>query len=196
MARATDRRLEYKVEVDWANLPKHTNSLEGIADEVVSLRFRREKSSHRGISRFRLLRQLVAFCVNQECLEEISELPQLETLYISQLSATDVRCLGRCRSLRHLVIKHGTKIPCLSWVPALPPLDSLLLENLKKVEDISSIESLPSLKAFGFEGSIWATQRVASFQPIAHLPRLDCQWFAQIDEYGSIRTAIKARTGG
>ena len=173
MTYAANCRLEYKVEIDWTSLPKHTNTLEGIPENVESMRFRREKRSHRGISHFTCLRQLVAFCVNQECLEEISNLPQLETLYLDQLTATDIGCLGRCRSLRHLVIKGGTKIPSLSWIPTLPPLESFLLENVKKLCDISGIESLSSLRAFGFEGSMWSTQRVASFQPITQLPHVE-----------------------
>lgn len=238
-----NRRQHYKVEVDWSAFGKHTNTLAGIRNDIESLRFRREKQSHRGLSRFTRLRQLLAFCVNQEVLEEIADLPQLETLYISELTATNLHCLGKCRNLRHLIIKTGTKIPSLAWVEELPALNSLLLEHLKLVTDITAVQSLSTLTAFGFEGSIWTTQRVDSFQPIVSLqrlealfltncrpaqsglqplhqmhhlryletaafysdaeflalrealPQLECEWFDQIDKYGSIKAAIKARTG-
>jgi Leucine-rich repeat (LRR) protein len=244
MSQTVNRRIQYNVEVDWKALPAHTDTLEGISDDVVSLRFRREKRSHRGISRLKELRQLVAFCVNQECLEELSQLPQIEMLYLSQLSATDLGCLSKCRSLRHLVIKGGTKVSSLSWLEGLPPLQSLLLEHLKLINDIAAVKAIPSLTAFGFEGSMWTTQPVESFQPITQLPNLEalfltncrpksdglrplgqirplqyleiagffpdaeflalrqdnpalqCQWFEQIDKYGSIKAAIKGRTGG
>ena len=39
--------------------------------------------------------------------------------------------------------------------------------------DISAVQALPSLKAFGFEGSIWTIQKVDSFQPISILPQLE-----------------------
>src|SRR5271168_5084677 len=117
-------RVRYRVEVDWQSLAQHTDNLEGVPDDVESLQFRRDKSSHRGISRLRHLRQLVAFCVNQEFLEEISELPKLETLYISQTTATDFRCVGRCRTLCHLTIKGGGKVSSLAWIEDLPPLRS------------------------------------------------------------------------
>jgi hypothetical protein len=235
------RRLKYNVEVDWKAFPQGTNALDCVADNVETLRFHREKNSHRGISRLLRLRRLVAFCVNQECVEEIADLPLLETLYMMQLTAVDLRCLGRCRALRHLVIKGGAKIPSLSWLRDLPPLDSLLLENLRLVTDISDVQALQSVNALGIEGSMWTTQRVNSFQPIAQLPRVEaffltgcrpiadglqplfhlhrlryleiagrfpdadflalrnalpqltCDWFQEIDQYGSIKASIKAR---
>jgi hypothetical protein len=173
MPHAVNIRLQYNVEVDWKTLPPHTNTLAGITPDVESLRFRREKNSHLGISKFTRLRRLVAFCVNQDCLEEIAELPNLQFLYVSEMTAANLDCLGRCRTLRHLTLKGGTKVPSLSWLSSLPPLDSLLLEHFKQVTDLSAIGVLPSLKAFGIEGSMWTTQKVDSFRPIALLPQLE-----------------------
>ena len=51
MSYPANRRLQYKVEVDWTLLPQHTNTLAGVAADVEVLRFRRETKSHRGISR-------------------------------------------------------------------------------------------------------------------------------------------------
>lgn len=236
------KRVQYNVDVDWSTLPRHTNTLTGISPDVESLRFRREKSSHRGISQFTRLRRLVAFCVNQDFLEELSQLPNLEFLYISEMTAPDPECLKHCERLRHLVIKGGTKVHSLSWLSLLPPLESLLLEHFKQTTDLCPLESLSGLKAFGFEGSMWTTQRVDTFIPITRLPHLEalfltncrpkfdglaplmqlhhlryleiaafypdadflavrralpnleCEWFQQIDKYGSIKAAIKART--
>ena len=237
---ATNRRLEYNMAVDWRSLPSHTNTLVDVASDAEELRFRREKNSHRGISRLIHLRKLVAICVNQDFLEEISQLPLLEFLYIDQTTAANADCLGRCKKLRQLVIVGGTKFPSLSWLQSLPPLDSLRLENFKQITDLSPISTLTSLRAFGIEGSMWTTQRVNSFRPITVLPRLEalflancrpvadgleplqrltqlrfleiaafypdseflklrhalpdleCDWFQYIDQYGSIKAAIKA----
>lgn len=237
-----NRRLAFRVEVDWPALPPHTSSLVGVDPGTESLRFRREKNSHRGISRFSRLRQLVAFCVNQDCLEAIADLPNLEMLYVSEMSADDPSCLARCRSLRNLVIKGGTKIPSLDWLSRLPPLQSLLLENFKLVADLSAVAAQGGLKAFGLEGGMWAAQRIESFRPLRSLlalealfltncrpksdgllplhqlsnlryleiaafypdeeflalrraiPDLACDWFGEIDKFGSIKAAIKSRT--
>jgi hypothetical protein len=137
------------------------------------MRFRREKNSHRGISRLTRLRTLFASCVNQDFLEEISQLPLLESLYIDQTSATSADCLKHCKKLRHLVIVGGTKFSSLSWLSALPPLDTLLLQNFKRVTDLSPVGELTSLRAFGLEGSMWTTQRVDSFRPLTMLPHLE-----------------------
>lgn len=236
---AASRRLEYNVAVDWRSLPSQVNTLVGVNSDTEELCFRREKNSHRGIFRLTHLRKLAASCVNQEFLEEISQLPLLESLYIDQTSATSADCLGRCQKLRHLVIAGGTKFPSLSWLQVLPPLDSLRLVNFKQITDLSPLGALASLRAFGMEG-MWTTQRVDSFRPLTMLPRLEalflancrpvadgleplhrltqlryleiaafypdaeflrlrsalpeleCHWFQDIDQYGSIKAAIKA----
>ena len=241
MSPTINRRFDYKVELNWNMTPPHMNTLAGVALETKELRFRREKNSHRGISRLTQLRSLIAFQVNQEFLEEICELPLLELLYVDQLSAADAQCLGRCQNLRHLILKGGTKISSLAWLHLLPPLDSLMLENFKRVTDLSIIGTLTSLRALGLEGSMWTTQRVDSFRPIAELsnlealflancrpardgleplhlipqlryleiaaffpdadflklhsalPDLECDWFQQIERYGSIRNAIRTQ---
>lgn len=235
---AINHRLEYMV--DWKAIQLHTNTLVGVAADMKELRFRREKNSHRGISRLTKLRTLAAFCVNQDFLEEISHLPLLEALWIDQTSATSADCLERCKKLRHLIITGGTKISSLSWLQTMPPLDSLRLENFKQITDLSPIGALTSLRAFGMEGSIWTTQRVDSFRPLTLLPSLEalfltncrpvadgleplqqltrlrrleiaaffpdaeflrlrdalpdleCAWFQHIDQYGSIKAAVKA----
>ena len=179
MSHVPNRRVQYNVEADFKAFGSHTDTLVGVDPGVESLRFRREKNSHRGISNFKRLRRLLAFCVNQDCLEEISAIPLLQTLYVSEMTATNLECLGRCRGLRHLIIKGGTKVPTLSWFSALPQLDSLLLEHFKLVRDLSALHALPSLKAFGFEGSMWATQHVDSFRSITLLPHLEALFLAK-----------------
>ncbi len=174
-----NRRIQYKVEVDYTELP-HTNTLDGVSADVEVLRFRREGNSHRGISRLTKLHTLVAFCVNQECLEEIAELPNLTTLHIPETTASSADCLSKCRRLRHLIIKGGTKFKSLAWMASLPPLESLLLEHFKLISDISAIECLPSLTAFGFEGSMWATQRIENLRPAARLPNLEALFLTNL----------------
>jgi len=166
-------RIEYGIGIDWSSFPEFAKTIEGVPLEIESLRFYRERRSHRGISRLSRLRLLIAGGVNQECLEEISELSRIETLYLEQLTATDLGCLRRLRNLRQLIISGGTKIPTLSWLAELPPLRALALGNLKRVTDISAIEVLPSLRAFGFEGSMWTTQRVDSLEPLISLRNLE-----------------------
>lgn len=173
MANLESIRRSYRVEPDWENLPEHTNSLEGISRQVQRLRFRREKNSHRGLREFRELKELVIFCPNQEAIDEIAHLQNLEFLYIDDTRAKDLAALTGCRSLRHLTIKGATQVTELNWVVDLPPLESLAIENFKKITDISPLGNLKSLKAVGVEGSIWATQKVVTFAPLSELLNLE-----------------------
>lgn len=172
MPTTINHRLQYNVTVDMEALRPHTDTLDGVSPDVTFLRFRREKNSHRGISKLTQLRTLLIFCANQESLEEISTLPSLETLYVSETNATNLDCLGKCRTLRHLIIDSGTKITSLEWLALLPPLESLLLVNFKRITDLSGIGAQSTLKAFGFEGSMWTTTQVENFEPIADLKSL------------------------
>lgn len=238
-----NERLSYGVNVDWKSLPEHKFTVEGLPNDISSLRFRRVKNSHRGIGRFHNLELLVAFCVNQDCLDEIATLPRLHTLHIDEISATDLTPLQRCRSLRRLIIKGGTKVQTLDWVKGLPPLEAFLIEHFKLVRDLSPLTALRSVRAIGIEGSMWTTQKVNTFLPLTELskleavfiancraeqdslkpfhvlrqlnilqapgfypdadflalrsalPQLRCDWFGEIDCYGSIKAAIKARVG-
>jgi len=164
-----NERLTYGLNVDWKSLPQHQSTVEGLSDEISSLRFRRVKNSHRGIGRFHNLELLVAFCVNQDCLDEISTLPRLRTLHIDEISATDLTSLQRCSSLRRLIIKGGTKVPTLNWVQQLPPLEAFLIEHFKLVRDLSPLTALRTVRAIGIEGSMWTTQKVNTFLPLAEL---------------------------
>ena len=166
-------RHRYRIEPDWNDLPEHSNTLQGVPRSEVRLRFRREKNSHRGLREFTELKELVIFCPNQDAIEEIGQLQSLEFLYIDETRATDLSALAGCRSLRYLTIKGGTQVPSLMWVANLPPLESLLLENFKKLTDITPLVSLSTVKALGIEGSMWTQQKVDSFTPLSGISQLE-----------------------
>ncbi|MBX7245300.1 MAG: hypothetical protein K1X53_07360 [Candidatus Sumerlaeaceae bacterium] len=157
---------------DWPRLPPILKSLDGIPEIATELHFMREKSSHRGIHRLKKLRNAWLINVNQEFLEEISEVQQLQLLHIHQTTATDLTPLRKLRKLRRLIIRGGTKVLNLDWVHGLSPLESLAIENFKRVEHLDPLGELKSLIGLGIEGSMWTAMRVASLAPLAHLTRL------------------------
>ena len=165
-------RIEAGIGFDWDLLPPYQTSLFGLPEDAEELRFRRERKSHRGIRRFRSLRRLWLHSVNQEFLEEVSELPAVEMLLIDRLTATDLRPLRSLRRLRRLIIEGGTKINDLDWVAELPPVEALAIENFKRVSELEPLASLTGLSALGVEGSTWTMMRVASLAPLARLKRL------------------------
>lgn len=164
------RREEYGVGVDQKKFLNHFETIDEIPPDATVLRFRRRADSHRGISRFQKLTALLAFCVNQDFLDELTLLPSLTTLCIEGLTAADLQPLDRCVNLRRLMIMGGTRVPSLDWVTRLPQLDALLIQNFKLVTDISPLTSLQAVRALGIEGSMWTAQRVETLEPLKALP--------------------------
>jgi len=169
MAFSQQDRIDADVSFDWSSLPAHRTSLVDLPHDTTELRFRREGSSHRGIHRFRKLRRVWLYSVNQEFLEELAEVPAIEQLFIDGTTATDLTPLHRLRQLRRLVINGGTKIQSMDWVVGLSRLEALAIENFKRVLHLDPLASLTSLTALGIEGSIWTRMRVATLAPLSGL---------------------------
>jgi hypothetical protein len=165
-------RIHAGISFDRSLLPPHRTSLVDLPSGSTELWFRRDRSSHRGIHRFGRLRRLWLYSVNQEFLQELADIPAIEQLFIDGLTATDVTPLQRLRHLRRLVLIGGTKIESLDWLAGLAPLETLALENFKRVFDLGALASHTSLTALGVEGSIWTRMRVVTLAPLAGLYRL------------------------
>lgn len=160
-------RIDAGISFHWNSLPPVHSSLADISHDAVSLRFRREDSSFRGISRFIRLRRLWADSVNQKFLDELATIPTLEWLFIDGTTAIDLTPLHQLRQLRRLVITGGTKIPNMIWLVGLPPLEALAVENFKLVRDLDPIATLANLRTLAIEGSMWTKMRVTSIAPLA-----------------------------
>ena len=169
MALSHQDRIDAGVGFDWDNLPPCQTKLDEVPSDAQELRFHRERSSHRGIQRFKNLRRLWVYGVNQDFLEEIVQLPDVQSLYIQGLTATDLTLLGQLPRLRRVILTQGTKIPNLDWVASLPHLESLSLEGSKQVFHLDPLASLTKLSALGIEGSTFTPMRVASLAPLSGL---------------------------
>jgi hypothetical protein len=169
MAFSHQDRIDAGVSFDWSSLPAHRTSLVELPHDATELRFRRDGSSHRGIHRFNRLCRVWVYSVNQDFLEELADIPTIEQLFIGGTTAVDLTPLQRLRQLRRLVINSGTKIQSMDWVAGLPPLESLAIENFKRVLHLDPLVSLTSLTALGIEGSIWTRMRVSTLAPLSGL---------------------------
>ncbi|MBI3875631.1 MAG: hypothetical protein HY300_06660 [Verrucomicrobia bacterium] len=169
MAFDHQERIDAGVSFDWSSLPTHRTSLADLPPDANELRFRRNGSSHRGVHRFRELRRLWLYSVNQEFLEELADVPTVEHLFIDGITATDLTPLRKLRRLRRLVLIGGSKIQSMDWVVELPPLETLAIENFKRLSHLDALEALTSLSALGVEGSMWTRMRVASLGPLSCL---------------------------
>ena len=130
---------------------------------------RREKTSHRGISKHRHLRELCAFSVDQAFLEEICQLDQLEYLELGwPVTAKDLSPLRNLKLLRYLAIDTPGAIADFTPILEIPGLDSLSIVNAKQLRDIGWLRPLKKrLRVLGVEGSISTTQNIATLDPLA-----------------------------
>ena len=156
------------------------SSLGEVLDTVQELRFRREVRSHRGLHRLKSLRRVWLYAVNQDCLEEVVQLPGVELLVMDGVTASDLSPLAAMRALRYLGVNGGTKVTSLYWVVDLPPLQSLALENFKRVVDLGPLSALTTLTALGFEGSIWMRMTPRTLAPLRGLRALQSLFLTNV----------------
>jgi hypothetical protein len=174
MALSHQDRIDAGVGFDWDNLPPCQTTLDEVSSTAQELRFHRERSSHRGIHRFKNLRRLWLYAVNQDFLDEIVQLPDIESLYIEGLTATNLNVLNQLPRLRRLILTPGNKITNLDWVASLSHLESLSLESFNQVLHLDPLASLTKLSALGIEGSTFTPMRVTSLAPVSALSALRC----------------------
>ncbi|HEX7813990.1 hypothetical protein [Dyella sp.] len=157
----------------WDKLPTAAHTAADIppgATDVVLLRIKR---SHKGIAGQPQIRRLWAHNVDQAYLDEITPLRDLESLYMTRVTATDLSALRDMPKLQSLSVIDATKLTTLDWLPRTPTLRALALENLKRIESVDALSSLPQLRAVAIEGSMWTPMRIASLQPLAALHALE-----------------------
>lgn len=177
---AHDDRLAAGLNFNWPALPPIECSLKAINVNVTELRFRRERSSHRGISRLTKLRSLQAYSVDSEYLEEISNIPDLEHLYISRITTEDISPLAKLRKLKQLVIIDGFKVKTLDWTESLQSLQTLGIENFPAIQTLTDLAKLKSLRHLGIEGGMLKPMKVDSLNPLASLSNLECLFLTNL----------------
>ena len=85
-------RIAAGVSFDWKSLPPMVDALDCVPRDTEQLTFRRDGKSHRGIAELQNLRRLWAYQVNQDMIDEISQLANLEVLYVNGMTASALGC--------------------------------------------------------------------------------------------------------
>lgn len=137
------------------------------SDTVAILR--REGKSHRGLSSHGQLRELCAFGVDQDFLQEISTLPNLTHLELGwPITARDFSSLRALKGLTYLRLDSPRNMSDFSTLLELPALQFLFIENAKHLLHLDWLQPLKNrLQVLGIEGSISTTQAIASLKPLA-----------------------------
>jgi hypothetical protein len=165
-------RIAAGVGFEWDLLPRPVCSVGEIGADAIEVCFRRERHSQRGLHRHAAIRTLWASGVDDAFLDEIVRMPALETLSLGTVTAADLRPLAALPRLRRLVVKDAPRIEDLEWTRGLQ-VESLGLENFKRVTLLDPLAQLTGLRGLAVEGSMWTAMRVASLQPLAGLQALE-----------------------
>jgi hypothetical protein len=165
-------RIEAGIGFDWSTVPKVVTTLEGVPDDAQELHFLRERKSHRGFARLQRLKRAWLNGIDAEFLAEIAQVPSLEVLQLSRVTAADLGPLHRLRRLKRLMVGDAGKIESLHWVAGLPELDALQISNFKRVRDLEPLTALQSLVTLGVEGGMWSPMRPDTLAPLARMPNL------------------------
>ncbi len=173
-------RYKYGSAQDWKKWPRCAHSLEDINANQKLVSFYREKASHIGISQFSKIEKLIAQQVNQDFLNEISNLHELAYLNIEVLTADDLSPLCKLPKLKILRL-YGIR-KAKDFVPLLniDNLESLLIENAKNLYSLKIFTNAHNLKALGIEGSMWTKQKIESLEPLAGLKSLEALFMSSV----------------
>ncbi len=175
MSKTANARVLYRADVYWDAFPTMVTQLDGVADEIERLWFKRVRTSHRGLGRLSSLRELMVVSPNEETIEEIGRLDQLEFLYLdsTRVESSGLEPLASCGGLRFLIVRSASRVAALEWATRMRSLETLVIQQCAKVTDLAPIGEMTTLRAFGIEGGNSAVQKVESFRPLAQLNELE-----------------------
>jgi len=173
-------KYEYGYIQDWSKWPTRVTSTQNIKSDQTSVSFKRERYSHQGISAYKSIRNLVAVGVNQEFLNEISELSNLRYLDMEVVTVDDLAPLKKLKQLKILKLYGIRKNVDISPLLLLKNLYSLFIENAKFVYSLDVFSEAHHLKALGIEGSMYTKQKIESLKPLSNLQSLEALFMASV----------------
>jgi hypothetical protein len=153
--------------------PQAIHDVSEISAEATEVRLVSRAKNLRKLSTLTRLKALWCFDINHEALDSICNCVSLESLFIENLKTGDVACLKSLRNLSTLSLDSCSKITSLEFLVRLPALRGLAIINFKNVHDLTPVAAMTSLRFLAIAGSMWTRMKVASFDPLSHLPGLE-----------------------
>lgn len=173
-------RKRYGSAQNWKKWKHGQESLNDIKENQEYVSFYRKKNSHKGISKFKKIKYLIANQVNSSFLEEICELSNIEYLNLEVVTAESLECLENLPQLKTLYLYGPRKISDFSPLLHLPSLQNLFIENAKHLSTLDCFSEAHKLIALGVEGSMYTKQKIDSLKPLSGLKRLEAIFMASV----------------
>jgi Leucine-rich repeat (LRR) protein len=110
--------------------------------------------------------------INQNTFDSICELENLEGLYVDSNNIKSIDNIKNLKYLKHLALLNLTKIDSLEPLEECDHLQTLKLENLKKIFLFNSVSKLINLKGLEIDGDMYTAQKIENFNFISSLEKL------------------------
>ncbi len=119
------------------------------------------------------LEELTLHEPSKEQVRSIEQLTGLQRLRITHARPKSLDFLSRLSILRELVLEYVSGVEQLEPLGSLPGLESLHLENLRRVEDFSGVAPSKSLKYLSIDGTLDWRQPVRNLDFLGSLGNLE-----------------------
>jgi Leucine-rich repeat (LRR) protein len=110
--------------------------------------------------------------VPQRLFDAACAMPDLEGLYVKWSGIQNLDALAEARGLRHFHLGSSASLESIDALAARTNLETLGLENVKRISDLGPLGELRGLQQLAVEGSMWTTQHVETLEPIGRLSEL------------------------
>lgn len=110
--------------------------------------------------------------VSQEMFEVACQMENLKGLFIKWSGIKNIDSIVKLKHLKHLHIGSSSQIENIKVFININSLETLELENIKKVQDFSDLAGMTNLVELGIDGGMWQAQKIQSLKPIENLVNL------------------------
>jgi hypothetical protein len=132
--------------------------------------------------------------VPQTLFDAACQTPGLEGLWVKWSGIKTLEALTDAARLRHFHLGSSTALESLAPLHACTNLESVGLENIKRISELDPLSSLSRLEELSVEGSTWTTQRVDTMTPVGELSELRYLGLANLRSAdGTLRPLFKLR---
>jgi Leucine-rich repeat (LRR) protein len=165
---------------EWLDWPECVTCVSDIDASSDAVHFYREKNSFKGIYKFTNITRLLAKQVNQEFLNEISQLTNLEYLELETVTAQTIGKLAVLPKLRFLKIQGARNAVDFAVLLDIVTLQKLFIETAKHLKSIDFISNAHQLVVLGIDGGMYTKQKLESVRAISGLKNLRALYLTSV----------------